>query len=77
MPKTKQGGRRKSQPVSQAMALEILQSAVGYCKQSGLVLSAGNAAGGVLVITIAGAQITSTDGETRFVTLPPTAEASR
>ena len=66
MSSTKHAGSGKSLPaLSKADTLEMLASAINYCRQAGFRVRAGNTRG-MLAIAIDGAAVTSTDGITRF-----------
>jgi hypothetical protein len=56
---TSRGNRRHDPPASQAEALDMLQSALGYVQRSGLKVAAGNRAG-VLTIQVDKAQLVTT-----------------
>lgn len=60
MSKTNSGGR-KAQPIGKAEALQILESAVSYCRQAGLDVRAGNV-GDKFALTIGGVELRR-DGE--------------
>jgi hypothetical protein len=66
-------GARKTQPVTPAEALQILESAINYCRQAGLDVRAGNIPGG-LALTIGGAELQRTESGARFVVAPQRAE---
>lgn len=55
--------KRSERPVTAAEALQILFSAVGYVRQAGLKVQAGNV-GGRLVLAIGGAQVSAAGGFT-------------
>ncbi len=68
---TKRNGRKaRSVPIGKAEALQILESAVMYCKQAGLDVRAGNV-GGALALTIGGAALAHDPA--RFVPTEPEA----
>jgi hypothetical protein len=70
MKKTK---RNAGEPLTAQEALQILQSAIGYCQQAGLAVQAANS-GTDLVLTIPGAYYTTSDSKTEVafcVGVPP------
>jgi len=70
MKKTK---RSVGEPLTAHEALQILQSAIGYCQQAGLAVQAANS-GTDLILTIPGAQYTTADtkaGVTFSLGAPP------
>lgn len=56
MSKTKTNGR-KTPTIGKAEALQILESAVSYCRLAGLDVRAGNIEGRRLALTIGGARL--------------------
>jgi hypothetical protein len=73
MSKTKRGTqvvsahrrRKDKEPLTPAMALTMLESAVSYCQQSGLNIQAANGDNGTLGLFIPGAHYVLTDNGTR------------
>jgi hypothetical protein len=61
MKSTKRGARSKPS-IGPTEALEILESAINYCRSAGLAVKGGNV-GGALTLEIAGAELT---GEYHF-----------
>ncbi len=65
MSKTKPKGKQhESEPITPSQALELLESAVSYCQQAGLQVSAVNDDHGTLTILIPGAFYMLTDNGT-------------
>jgi len=70
---SKTNGAKRSVPaITPEEALEILASAINYCRQAGMLVQAGNV-NGKLALTIDGAYIDRAGKEARFVagTPPP------
>lgn len=63
--------RNVGEPITTAEALQILQSAIGYCQQAGLVVKAANRKAG-LTLTIPGAYYTTVDNKVTFCIGTPT-----
>jgi hypothetical protein len=63
--------RKGAPPIGKAEALQILESALSYCLQSGLDVRVGNVTG-KLVVTIGGAEIVRADGAARLALIAPT-----
>lgn len=53
-------------PLEKSEALDMLASAIAYCRQAGLKVSGGNTARG-LTLLIEGAQVATDNGATRFI----------
>lgn len=60
MKRTRRSG---AQPITAEEALQILQSAIGYCQQAGLKVQAANSGTG-LTLTIPGAYYTTVENST-------------
>jgi len=80
---TKQGARARKRkthdkPLTPALALAMLESAIGYCQTSGLQVRAVNRVDGALGLVIPGARyiITSDGACAAFELVTPTAPAS-
>jgi hypothetical protein len=72
MSKTNSGGRTV-QPIGKAEALQILESAVSYCRQAGLDVRAGNV-GDKFALTIGGVELKREGESARLALRVPQAE---
>jgi hypothetical protein len=64
------GDGRKAPVIGKSEALQILESAINYCRQAGLDVRAGNVAG-KLALTIGGAQLLRDGESARLVPTAP------